>query len=155
MNQLLIQSSDWVGRMASQWLSPWSDRHMQKLQGQLIAAGEPGNLTGRQLFGIQVVTMLVFPVFWPLVLTQLGLFDFLVTGPKQILVYVALMACGFMFPAANIRERIKKRHRSVALQLPDTVDLLTVTVDAGLDFLSALRRVVQTHRPGPLKDELE
>jgi tight adherence protein C len=60
-----------------------------------------------------------------------------------------------MFPAFNVREQAVKRQKSISLQLPDTLDLLTITVEAGLDFMSAMRRVVEKHRDGPLKDELE
>jgi len=71
------------------------------------------------------------------------------------LVYAGLLVLGFMFPAMNVRERAKARKKTIALQLPDTLDLLTISVEAGLDFMSAMRRVVEKHRPGPLKDELE
>jgi tight adherence protein C len=60
-----------------------------------------------------------------------------------------------MFPASNIHERAAKRQKVISLQLPDTLDLLTISVEAGLDFMSAMRRVVEKHREGPLKEELE
>jgi tight adherence protein C len=120
----------------------------------LISAGQPGGLLGVELLGIQVVSMILFPVVWGSLLFQFGLFDFLFEGPKQLLVYLGLMAGGFIFPATNISERAARRKQSIALELPDTLDLLTISVEAGLDFLTALRRVVEKHRPGPLKDEL-
>jgi len=55
----------------------------------------------------------------------------------------------------NLNEKAKKRQKSIALQLPNTLDLLTISVEAGLDFMSAMRRVVEKHPLGPLKDELE
>jgi len=126
-----------------------------KLDRLLVAAGEPGELKGIEMLGVQVVCMFAFPIFWGLVLSQSGFVSFLFQGPKQILVYLGLMAFGFYFPVMNLRERVQKRQRLIALQLPDTLDLLTISVEAGLDFMSAMRRVVEKHRPGPLKDELE
>ena len=128
---------------------------VQKLQQQLIVAGEPGELKGAELFGLQLVMLLAFPLFWSLVLSQFSFVSFLFEGPKQVLTYLGLMLAGFLFPMLNIRERASKRQKSIALQLPDTLDLLTISVEAGLDFMSAMRRVVEKHRPGALKDELE
>lgn len=79
----------------------------------------------------------------------------MVEGPKQVLVYIAFLVVGFMFPAMNLGEQAKKRQKSIMLQLPNTLDLLTISVEAGLDFMSAMRRVVEKHPAGPLKEELE
>jgi tight adherence protein C len=128
---------------------------LQKLEQQLTIAGDPGNLKAVELFGIQVVCGVVFPLFWGVVLSQFGWTSFLFEGPKMALTIVGLMTFGFLFPAGNIRERAVKRQKAISLQLPDTLDLLTISVEAGLDFMSAMRRVVEKHREGPLKDELE
>ena len=130
-------------------------KQIGNLDELIILAGEPGNLRGIELFGIQFVSLILLPLLFGGALYQSGWFSFLFEGPKQALVYAALMILGFMFPVIHLRERVTKRQRAVALQLPDTLDLLTISVEAGLDFLSALRRVVEKHRPGPLKEELE
>lgn len=130
-------------------------KHVDKLSLQIIKAGEPGDMKGVELFGIQLLCSVVFPFFWGLVFNSLGFLNFLVEGPKQVLVYLGLMALGFSFPAMNLNEQAKKRQKSIALQLPNTLDLLTISVEAGLDFMSAMRRVVEKHPIGPLKEELE
>ena len=155
MNTSLKQFFGGIGETVRLWLGGVANNYIKGLDRVLVAAGEPGELKGVEFFGIQIVSLFVFPVFWGFVLYESGFVSFLFTGPKQVLVYAGLMAIGFMFPAFNLRERAKKRQRTIALQLPDTLDLLTISVEAGLDFLSAMRRVVQKHRPGPLKDELE
>jgi len=132
-----------------------AEGYVSKLDMELIAAGEPGELKGTELLGVQVVAAVVLPVFWGAVFSQIGFLSFLFAGPKQILVYLGLFLLGFLFPAMNVRERAAKRKHIIALQLPETLDLLTISVEAGMDFMSALRRVVEKHRPGPLKDELE
>jgi tight adherence protein C len=144
-----------VGDAARARIGRWAEGHLEKLGGKLIMAGDPDELRPVDLFGMQLVSAVGFPLFWGVVLNQVGLFDFLVQGPKQLLTYVALVVFGFYFPAMNLAEKVKKRQKSIALQLPDTLDLLTISVEAGLDFMSAMRRVVEKHRPGPLKEELE
>jgi tight adherence protein C len=144
-----------LGEKGCQWGGGLASKHVEKLNAQLIMAGEPGELKGMELFGVQLLCLVLFPIFWGAIISQFGFLAFLLEGPKQILVYLGLGYLGFAFPASNLRERAKKRQKSIALQLPDTLDLLTISVEAGLDFMGAMRRVVEKHRPGPLKEELE
>jgi tight adherence protein C len=46
------------------------------------------------------------------------------------------------------------RQRSIVRALPYAIDLLTLAVEAGLDFTAALSKVVEKGRKGPLADEL-
>ena len=155
MNPALKQFFGSVGEISRQRFGPLANSYVERLGQKLVAAGDPGDMKGVELFGIQVTLTIFFPLFWGLVIYELGFLDFLFEGPKQVLVYAAFMAIGFMFPAMNVGERAKKRQKTIALQLPDTLDLLTISVEAGLDFMSAMKRVVEKHRPGALKDELD
>jgi len=155
MNPSLKEFFGSVGEAVRLRLAGLADGYIQKQIQQLIIAGDPGDLKGIELFGMQVVCAVVFPLFWGLVLSRFGLTSFLFEGPKIILTIIGLTVFGFMFPASNIHERAAKRQKVISLQLPDTLDLLTISVEAGLDFMSAMRRVVEKHREGPLKEELE
>jgi tight adherence protein C len=142
-----------VGEKGREWGGNFAAKHVEKLDRQLIAAGEPGDMKGIVLFGIQLLCAVIFPIFWIFIFKEMSLG--LVEGPKQFLVYIGLLLLGFMFPVMNLGEKIKKRQKSIMLQLPNTLDLLTISVEAGLDFISAMRRVVEKHPEGPLKEELE
>jgi tight adherence protein C len=155
MNPALKELLVAVGEKGRQWGGNVAKAHVEKLDRELIAAGEPGDMKGIELFGIQLICLVVFPVFWGFIFHNMSFLSGLVEGPKQVLVYLALMLVGFMFPAMNLGEKAKKRQKSIALQLPNTLDLLTISVEAGLDFMSAMRRVVEKHPEGPLRDELE
>jgi len=144
-----------LGATARQPVPRFAENYIKKLDQLLIAAGQPGDLTGTELLGAQVMMSLFMPVFCGFVLNYFSWTAFLFEGPKQVLVYAFLILLGFMFPLMQVREKAKKRQKTIGLQLPDTLDLLTISVEAGLDFMSAMRRVVEKHRPGPLKDELE
>src|SRR5262249_5878211 len=133
----------------------FAENYVKKLDDLLVIAGQPGDLKGIQVLGMQVLGMVFMPVFWGIVLQQFAWTAFLFEGPKQVLAYLGLMITGFVFPVINLREKAKKRQKTISLQLPDSLDLLTISVEAGLDFMSAMRRVVEKHRPGALKDELE
>jgi len=62
---------------------------------------------------------------------------------------------GWFYPDLWIRGLIAKRQREILRSLPFTVDLLAVSVDAGLDFLGAIGKVVEKSKPNALVEELE
>ncbi|HTR43682.1 MAG TPA: type II secretion system F family protein [Pseudomonadales bacterium] len=142
-----------VGEKGREWGGNFAAKHVDKLNQKLIAAGEPDDMQAIVLFGIQILCAVIFPIFWGFVFKTMSLG--LVEGPKQFLVYAGLMFLGFVFPVMNLGEKIKKRQKSIMLQLPNSLDLLTISVEAGLDFMSAMRRVVEKHPEGPLREELE
>jgi tight adherence protein C len=59
---------------------------------------------------------------------------------------------GFFLPEMWLSRRIKKRQKEILLAVPDTLDLLTISVKAGLSFDGALSKVVEKVQ-GALSDE--
>jgi tight adherence protein C len=60
----------------------------------------------------------------------------------------------FFLPFLQLNEQAKKRKGLILKQLPDSVDLLSVMLDAGLDFFGALDKVSDILK-GPLSDEMK
>jgi tight adherence protein C len=65
-----------------------------------------------------------------------------------------LCAVGAVLPVIWLRDQVKKRHNELMRDLPFHLDLLTLSVEAGLDFAAAVARVVERGRPGALHEEL-
>src|SRR5207253_8355173 len=61
---------------------------------------------------------------------------------------------GAFYPLIWLRDRVRARHFAIIRALPYNLDLLTLSVEAGLDFAAALGKVVEKGRKGPLSDEL-
>jgi tight adherence protein C len=59
---------------------------------------------------------------------------------------------GYVGPEFWLGGRVKKRQKGILLQIPDALDLLTISVRAGLGFDAALGKVVEKLK-GPLVDE--
>ena len=59
---------------------------------------------------------------------------------------------GYMAPEFWLGRRIKARQKAILMMIPDTLDLLTISVRAGLGFDAALGKVVEKLN-GPLSDE--
>ncbi len=60
---------------------------------------------------------------------------------------------GAFFPYIWLGDQVKKRQRAIQRALPYNIDLMTLSVEAGLDFQAALGTVVDKGMPGPLLEE--
>jgi len=74
------------------------------------------------------------------------------TGTTRILVFGLMLVVGILGPDAILSRRIDERRAAMEHDLPDVIDLLVISVEAGLGFEGALGRVVQ-NVPGELSDE--
>lgn len=61
---------------------------------------------------------------------------------------------GFMGPSFVLNARVRSRSAAVAAELPDALDLLSVSVEAGLGFDGAVQKLTE-HMDGPLIEEFE
>ena len=60
---------------------------------------------------------------------------------------------GYLLPDIFLRKKINKRKRLIVKQLPEAVDLIGLCIEAGLDFNSALRWIVEKLPATPLIEE--
>jgi tight adherence protein C len=132
-----------------------ADEYVKRLNQAIVSAGMEDRITGVDILGEQAFSVVLFPAFWLYVCSQLSFLSFVYEGPTQVVFYLLLIAAGFFFPTLRIKDAVKRRQEKIVIAIPDAVDLLTISVEAGLDFMTALRRVVEKQRKGPLKDELE
>jgi tight adherence protein C len=65
-----------------------------------------------------------------------------------------LGAVGYIAPAIVVSQRAKRRQGKIVAQLPDALDLLAVSVEAGLGFDGAVAKLTQ-YMSGPLPEEFE
>lgn len=77
-------------------------------------------------------------------------------GSGDFFMFLILMgiAAGYMLPELWLKAKTKKTKDSLLRELPDTVDLLGLCVNAGLDFMMALKYVVDKSHPSVLVEEL-
>ncbi|MEE8408006.1 MAG: type II secretion system F family protein [Myxococcota bacterium] len=58
-----------------------------------------------------------------------------------------------VLPFVWLRDQVKKRHLQILRDMPFHLDLLTLCVEAGLDFGAAVARMVDKGKPCPLREE--
>lgn len=77
-----------------------------------------------------------------------------VLGEIGLAVSLGGAAIGLLLPATRLRDRAASRQRALLRQLPFYLDLVTLTVEAGLNLGAALAQAVDRGPPGPMRDEL-
>lgn len=75
-------------------------------------------------------------------------------GPRSLVTTIVLVLIGYLIPDYALRARARRRQEEIERALPDTIDQITVCVEAGLGFEAALSRVVETGS-GALTQELQ
>lgn len=114
------------------------------LRLRIVRAGDPTELLPEELVWLSILGGVAGSAFGIVVAAALG-------------AAVALLPCailGAALPLLRLREAIKRRQLCIVRELPFALDLVTLSVEAGLDFAGALAKVVEKGRPGPLRDEL-
>jgi tight adherence protein C len=114
----------------------------------IVLAGNPPAFTAERIVAFKIVFGIAGVVVGLMVAQLLPFTGFLKVG------VVALLALtGYTVPSAAIAARASKRQKEIRKALSDTMDLLTISVEAGLGFDAALGQVVR-NVPGPLSDEI-
>ena len=118
-----------------------------RIDAKLERAGYPGGLRGADWVGVKILALIGFAVLF-------FLLALLLTGSPIVgLLFVVVgAAIGYIAPEFWLGRKMKARSRAMILQLPDALDLLTISVEAGLGFDAALAKVVEKME-GPLVDE--
>ncbi len=71
---------------------------------------------------------------------------------KALLLALGVAFAGFMFPDTIVTFRARSRRERIQAELPDALDLLAVSVEAGLGFDGAITKLTE-HMHGPLAEE--
>jgi tight adherence protein C len=121
---------------------------LSNLQKQLAMAGHPGNLRPQDFLFIQ-------GAWFVIALGAAAYFSFKVmkATPQDAMVHLFAGAIvGYLVPRYYLQSRISKRQHLIQLQLPDLLDLLTVSVEAGLGFDAGIQKCTDKME-GPLSEE--
>ena len=115
-------------------------------QHKLILAGWADRMDGNTWAAVRIVSVVGSFFLWLLVQSMVE------GAVMRIVVFGVCAFIGFFGPVAMLNSRIDKRRKAMEKELPDVIDLLVISVEAGLGFDSALGRVVQ-NVPGEISRE--
>lgn len=110
---------------------------LDSVQRQLLHAGLSGRTQVSDFMGIKALVTLVAAAL------SVGLALLFGQGVVGIVLYVLVFGIvGFFVPDLWLRSQTRQRMQELTRALPDAIDLLTISVEAGLGFDQALARVV-------------
>jgi len=163
--------------LAYRFLLPWTAnlkflqgetyaKSRKKVQAKLVASGYDGLLTPSEFLSLRFLMPLIVGPFLILILylalqrlpihpqfpNEMTLGDKL--RARQLLIYPIILVLCYLHPNVWLKKMVAKRKKEIERALPFVLDLLTLSVEAGLDFMSGLRRIVDRRKMDPLGEEL-
>jgi tight adherence protein C len=111
-------------------------KNAAKIKRSLEMAGNPGNLTPTMFVGVRMTVGLIGLVIGFYMTTLMGL-----PILNRLLFSMLGGTIGYVFPGIWLDRKIRARKHGILKSMPDALDLLTISVEAGLGFDLALDRV--------------
>lgn len=123
--------------------------YVDGVRQKFIYAGEGSTDAVDRFLAVRVITVALVPFVF--------IFSYIwnpmaLEGTMQIAVFGLLCLALILGPDASLSRRVEARQYDLRRQLPDVLDLLTISVEAGLGFEQALDRTISAV-PGALSDE--
>ena len=123
--------SSFISRFAPQ-------RNVEEIKRKLDLAGNPNNWTASDFLGVRGLGAIVTAI---IVLVPMFI---LRVQAMQILLFVGISGIlGFYLPLLWLNSKIRTRKHDIQKALPDALDLLTISVEAGLGFDAAMVKVAE------------
>jgi tight adherence protein C len=134
-----------------------STRHLEAAAKRLLLAGVPGGLRPNEWLGLRYLTGAAGAAVGFIV----GILLVLISGRPIVggteffaVVLLAVFGAllGYLIPDFWLTRKIRARQRAIVRMIPEMLDLLTISVQAGLGLDAALSRVME-RLEGPLPNE--
>lgn len=123
--------------------------YRQRIEKAFVTAGMTGRLSTDEFLAYKLSMALVY---WFLFI---GLLGYVIIGASpHPLIQIGVLVFGSFFPDLWLRGQVQERQAAIRRNLPYVMDLLTLSVEAGLDFIAGVHKVCEKARSGPLVDEL-
>ena len=136
-----------AGRLSGAVARITSSSFSERTEKRLAMAGNPGDMKVADWLGIKAIVAGVGAGVLFILFGVLG--GQIIQG---LLLGLVGAGIGYIGPEFWLGRRVKARQKAILIGIPDALDLLTISVRAGLGFDAALGKVVEKLK-GPLVDE--
>jgi tight adherence protein C len=127
-----------------------SSSFTETTEKRLALAGNPGDMRVADWLGIKAIGAIVGAILFFFLFVILNILGFPLFVNFIMVVIGGIF--GFVIPEFWLGRKVRARQHAILLMIPDALDLLTISVRAGLGFDAALGKVVEKLQ-GPLTDE--
>ena len=125
------------------------NKNTSAVRQRLIQAGYPNAAAVPMYLGLRVAVPALMGMGAALLLPSLG-----VSAVKTLLMSMYFGSMGYLLPSIMVGRRLKKRQKEMQKALPDALDMLVVSVEAGLGLNQAMVRVSEEiYRISPVLSE--
>lgn len=123
--------------------------YVESVRRKHVQAGISSPDKVERFLALRVMGFVFIPVWliFMMVFNPLGVSGLLFYGLTGLGVMI-----GALGPTSSLNKKVEARQKAIRLALPDVMDLLVISVEAGLGFEQALDRVIN-NVPGELSDE--
>lgn len=133
-------------------------RLKEETEKNLVAAGYDTVVSSQEFLALRLLIPLILAPLLILVLYLLftrmpgGLGDGI--RARQHFIFISVLLYYWSMPRTWLKRILRQRHREIERALPFILDLLTLSVEAGLDFMTSLRRLIERRKVDALSEEL-
>ena len=134
------------------------EKNNTSVSKKLVAAGFGGLLSSEEFLAMKVLSPAILGVMMSALI--LALISMVQGKVGQVLqshetsFIMIILLWFYAYPGLWLRQALFDRHRRIQKSLPFVLDLLTLSVEAGLDFMSAVQRIVERGKVDALGEEL-
>lgn len=112
-----------------------SEKYRKKIRHLIKVGGLSSELNEDEFIGLQLFLGVAFPIF-------LAIMNFSLSLGLELPFVIGLGFFGFFMPQMHCKAMKSSRELSVRADMPFFIDLLALSVEAGLDFFGAIQKIV-------------
>lgn len=120
----------------------------EKYRRPLAAAGLTSVLSPEDFYAFKLFLIIGFPIAFAATRAFIG------ADWSMSLIPVTAVV-GYYYPDFWIKGKIEQRQREIIMNMPFGVDMLALSVEAGLDFIAAMAKVIEKSKKNALSEEFE
>lgn len=128
---------------------PLSEQSKKSLSQLIVKSGNPWKINTEEFIGLSIALSILGLLFG----SAVAAFDVLPAQIPPIIVIIFLAGAGMVLPYSNYNSRKQARTKAIEKQLPEALDLLTITMASGQTFEFALENITRQLPEGLLRVE--
>ena len=130
-------------------------KQVKAADAMLVSAGFEGLLNGREFVALKFLVPIAMGTLWSMfILTLAAMLEGSMIDELKPMLCMLGYVLMYAQPMMWLRNALKKRHWEITKALPFVLDVLTLSVEAGMDFISALQRNCSARKMDALNEEL-